>query len=60
MLWNVSLMIQFGLGIMNRQKLEWGQVVHNHFYEVPHRLFSVLGGYITAREKLPDVGEEQP
>jgi hypothetical protein len=60
MVWNVSLMIQFGLGIMNRQKLEWGQVVHNHFYEVPSRLFSVIGVYIKAREKLPDVSEEQP
>jgi hypothetical protein len=58
-LWNVSLMIQFGLGIMNRQKLEWKEVLHNHVYEVPPRIFSVLGGYIQARERLPDSGEER-
>lgn len=58
-LWNVSLMIQFGLGIMNRQKLEWKEVMYNHVYEVPPRVFSVLGGYIKARERLPDAGEER-
>jgi hypothetical protein len=58
-LWNLSLMIQFGLGIMSRQRLEWREVMHNHLHEVPPRLFSVLGHYIKARDRLPDDEEEQ-
>jgi hypothetical protein len=51
-LWNVSLMIQFGLRLMDRQKLVWSEIVHNHVYEVPPRLFSVAGSYLWARENL--------
>jgi hypothetical protein len=59
-LWNVSLMIQFGLGIMDRQRLVWGEIVHNHIYEVPPRLGSVVGRYLKARDKISDPGEERP
>jgi hypothetical protein len=52
-LWNVSLMIQFGLGIMDRQRLVWSEIVHNHLYEVPPRLFSVVERYVWARDELP-------
>jgi Dolichyl-phosphate-mannose-protein mannosyltransferase len=51
-LWNVSLMIQFGLGLMDRQKLVWGQIVHNHLHEVPPRLGTVVSSYLFAREDL--------
>jgi hypothetical protein len=51
-LWNVSLMIQFGLGLMDRQRLVWSQIVHNHVYEVPPRLNSVVGRYLWARDDL--------
>ncbi len=50
--WNLSLMIQFGLGLMDRQKLVWGEVIHNHIYEVPTRLFSMAGKYLRARDRI--------
>ncbi len=52
MLWNVSLMIQFGLGLMDRQRLVWSQVVHNHVHQVPPRLLAVVGRYLWARDEL--------
>jgi len=51
-LWNVSLMIQFGLGLMDRQRLVWSDIVHNHLHEVPPRLLSVVGRYLWARDDL--------
>jgi hypothetical protein len=51
-LWNVSLMIQFGLGLMDRQRLVWSQIVHNHVHEVPPRLLSVVGSYLWAHDDL--------
>jgi len=59
-LWNVSLMIQFGLGIMDRQRLVWREVMYNHIYEVPPRLTSVFTRYLKARDKIADPGQEQP
>ncbi len=54
-LWNVSLMIQFGLGMMDRQRLVWSEIVHNHVHEVPPRVFSVVGSYLWAREDLEGI-----
>jgi len=51
-LWNVSLMIQFGLRLMDRQRLVWSEIVHNHVHEVPPRLLSVVGSYLWARDDL--------
>ena len=51
-LWNVGLMVQFGLGMMNRDRLEWREIVHNQFREVPPRLVSVATRYFMAREEL--------
>jgi hypothetical protein len=59
-LWNVSLMIQFGLGIMDRQRLIWSQIVHNHIYEVPPRMGMVISRYLKVRDRMPDEGGEQP
>ncbi len=53
MLWNVGLMVQFGLGLMNRDRLIWREVVHDQFREVPPRLMSVVGRYLFSREELP-------
>jgi hypothetical protein len=59
-LWNISLMVQFGLGLMNRDRLVWREVIHNHLYEVPPRIVSVLGRYFTARDELSGGEQEKP
>jgi hypothetical protein len=51
-LWNVGLMVQFGLGPMNRDRLIWSEVVPAQL-DVAPRLFSVIGRYFTSREDLP-------
>jgi hypothetical protein len=50
--WNVSLMMQFGLGLMDRQRLVWRQIVHNHVHEVPGRFLGVVERYLVARDEL--------
>ena len=50
--WNVSLMVQFGLKLMDRQQLEWPRVAVNQVTEVPHRLARTLWLYVTDREQL--------
>lgn len=53
-LWNVSLMIQFGLGIMDRQRLVWSEILHNHVYEVPVRLGGVAKKFLFSPEALTE------
>jgi len=50
--WNVSLMVQFGLKLMDRQRLEWPKVAVNQFTEVPSRLGRVAVLFFTDRERL--------
>jgi hypothetical protein len=50
--WNVSLMVQFGLRLMDRQRLEWPRVATNQVVEVPRRLGHVLLLFFTDRERL--------
>jgi hypothetical protein len=50
--WNVSLMVQFGLNLMNRQRLEWPRVAINQIEEVPPRLARTLWLFLTDREAL--------
>lgn len=50
--WNVSLMVQFGLKLMDRQRLEWPRVAVNQFTEVPARLGHVAALFFTDRERL--------
>ena len=50
--WNVSLMVQFGLRLMDRQRLEWPKVAVNQFTEVPRRLGRVAVLFFTDRERL--------
>jgi hypothetical protein len=50
--WNVSLMVQFGLKLMDRQRLEWPRVAVNQVTAVPPRLFRVGWLFLTDRESL--------
>ncbi|HEY7509575.1 MAG TPA: hypothetical protein VIG50_04940 [Vicinamibacteria bacterium] len=50
--WNVSLMVQFGLRLMDRQRLEWPKVAVNQFTEVPRRLGHVAVLFFSDRERL--------
>jgi hypothetical protein len=47
--WNVSLMIQFGTGLMNRQQLELSSNVRMAFVEVPARLPGLAWRYLFDR-----------
>jgi hypothetical protein len=50
--WNVSLMVQFGLNLMDRQRLEWPRVAVNQISEVPPRLARTAWLFFTDREGL--------
>jgi hypothetical protein len=50
--WNLSLMVQFGLRLMDRQKLEWPRVGVNQLTEVPPRLARALTLFFSDRERL--------
>jgi hypothetical protein len=50
--WNVSLMVQFGLRLMDRQRLEWPRVAKNQFTEVPRRLGRTALLFFSDRERL--------
>jgi hypothetical protein len=50
--WNLSLMVQFGLKLMDRQGLEWPRVAVNQVREVPPRLGRVTLLFFTHRERL--------
>lgn len=50
--WNASLMVQFGLKLMDRQRLEWPRVAVNQFVEVPPRLLHVARLFLLDRERL--------
>jgi hypothetical protein len=50
--WNVSLMVQFGLRLMDRQRLEWPRVAVNQLTEVPPRLARTAWLFFSDRERL--------
>jgi hypothetical protein len=50
--WNVSLMVQFGLRLMDRQRLEWPKVAVNQFTAVPAQMGRVATLFFTDRERL--------
>jgi hypothetical protein len=50
--WNVSLMVQFGLRLMDRQGLEWPRVAQNQLIEVPPRAARAAYLFLTDRERL--------
>jgi len=50
--WNVGLMVQFGLKLMDRQRLEWPRVAVNQVSEVPLHLARAAWLFFTDRERL--------
>lgn len=50
--WNLSLMVQFGLKLMDRQRLEWPRVAVNQVTEVPRRLGRTAVLFFSDRERL--------
>ena len=50
--WNVSLMVQFGLRLMDRQGMEWPRVARNQVVEVPRRIVRSLWLYLVDRQRL--------
>jgi len=50
--WNASLMVQFGLRLMDRQRLDWPQVAVRQVTEVPPRIGRVAWLFFTDRERL--------
>ena len=50
--WNVSLMVQFGLKLMDRQGLEWPRVAISQVTEVPRHLGRAAWLFFTDRERL--------
>ena len=54
--WNVSLMVQFGLRLMDRQRLEWPKVAVNQVTKVPPRLVRAAFLFFTDRERLVKEG----
>jgi hypothetical protein len=50
--WNVGLMVQFGLKLMDRQHLEWPRVAVNQVTEVPRHLARSAWLFFTDRERL--------
>lgn len=50
--WNLSLMVQFGLRLMDRQTLEWPRVAVNQVTEVPRLMGRATVLFFTDRERL--------
>lgn len=50
--WNLSLMLQFGLKLMNRQQLDWPGVAIRQVSVVPQRILNTVRLYLTNPEAL--------
>jgi hypothetical protein len=50
--WNVSLMVQFGLKLMDRQRLDWPGVAIRQVSEVPPRILNTAKLYFTDQDAL--------
>jgi hypothetical protein len=50
--WNLSLMVQFGLKLMDRQRLEWPRVAVNQVTDVPRHALRAGFRFFTDREGL--------
>jgi hypothetical protein len=58
--WNLALMVQFGTGWMDRQRLELGRNARAAFIEVPARFPGLVWRYLFDRPSFyaaPDGGE---
>jgi hypothetical protein len=54
--WNLSLMVQFGLKLMDRQRLEWPRVALNQVTEVPRHALRAGIRFLSDREGLAREG----
>jgi hypothetical protein len=54
--WNLSLIVQFGLKLMDRQQLEWPRVAVNQVTEVPRHLGRAAWLFVSDRERLAKEG----
>ena len=54
--WNLSLMAQFGLKLMDRQQLDWPGVAIGQFTLVPRHLGHAVWLFVTDRERLAREG----
>ena len=54
--WNAGLMVQFGLKLMDRQRLEWPRVAVNQVSAVPRHLGRAAWLFFTDRERLVKEG----
>jgi hypothetical protein len=54
--WNAGLMVQFGLKLMDRQRLEWPRVAVNQVSAVPRHLGRAAWLFFTNRERLVKEG----
>ncbi len=50
--WNVSLMVQFGLKLMDRQRLDWPGVAVRQVSDVPPRILNTAKLYLTDPDAL--------
>lgn len=50
--WNLSLMVQFGLKLMDRQQLDWPGVAVRQVTAVPQRILNTAKLYFTDKEAL--------
>ena len=50
--WNLGLMVQFGAGLMDRQRLELTRNAYNTFIEVPRRLPEIAYRYVFDRDSF--------
>lgn len=50
--WNLALMVQFGTGLMDRQRLHLGRNAHDAFVTVPVQLPRLLARYLFDRESF--------
>jgi hypothetical protein len=54
--WNAGLMVQFGLKLMDRQRLEWPRVAVNQVSAVPRHLLRASWLFFTDRDRLAREG----
>jgi hypothetical protein len=50
--WNLGLALQFGSGLMNRQRLETARIAYNNFVVIPRQLPALAYRYAFARESF--------
>ena len=50
--WNIGLIVQFGTGLMDRQRLEPGRNAYNTFVTVPRQLPAIAYRYLVDRDRF--------